>query len=248
MAEDVPKYYAVLTEAGAALEARALAEGRGVLLTTIAVGNANRKYVEPTGAETELVNEVWRKAIDSKSQSPEDPAITLLHAVIPATEGGFWIRELGVLARLEGEEEEILYAYASHAPYYKMLPQEGQTVTHEIIVPVTTSSDANVTIVVSEQGYATRCELEELAKAMPGIAAYVELAANLVAVSDRVTRIEAAAAEGQSLPSTSLPKINPAGISLGDAVAAPVTLVPEGGETPEGAAFVVKFEDLTQEA
>lgn len=175
MAEEPPKYYAVLTEAGAALEARALAEGRGVVLTHIVIGDAHLQDVTPDPAVTHLVHEVHRRPIDARSPDENDPKITLLHAVIPADEGGWWIRELGVVGRLEDgrphggnaagrhEEEsgesEILYAYANHAPYYKMLPQDGQTVTHEITVPVIQSTDARMTIQVADEGYATRREL-----------------------------------------------------------------------------------------
>ncbi|MCH5277461.1 MAG: phage tail protein, partial [Desulfovibrionaceae bacterium] len=164
---DTPKYYAVLTEAGAALEARALAEGRGIILTHIAIGDANLEEVTPNPAVTELVHEVHRRPIDAKSLDEDDPKITLLHAVIPASEGGFWIRELGVIGRLEDAEDEadnpdVLYAYANHAPYYKMLPQDGQTVTHELTVPIAQASNARLIIQVSDEGYATRRQFQDL--------------------------------------------------------------------------------------
>lgn len=239
MPETAPKYYAILTDAGMALEARALAEGRGIELTHIAVGDANKEYVTPKATATALVHEVWRKEIESRSVSPDDPNITLLHSLISATEGGFWIRELGVLGNLEGEEEQVLYAYANHAPYYKMLPQDGQTVTHEIIVPVTTSSNAKITIVVSDQGYATKSELAALKADLPGGAAFVELAANLVAVSNRVTRLELERTAGAACSCAILPQLSPAGYKLGDVTVAPVTVVPEGAEIPPGAAIVI---------
>lgn len=158
MAEDAPKYYAVLTDAGAALEARALAEGKGIVLTHIAVGDANLETVTPDPAVTQLVHEVHRRPIDARSRDENDPKVTLLHATIPADVGGFWINELGVVGHLEGEEEEVLYAYANHGRYYKMLPQDGQTITHELTIPVVQSTDARIVIEVADDGYATRQE------------------------------------------------------------------------------------------
>lgn len=253
MSETAPRYYAILTDAGMALEASALAQGRGIELTHIAVGDANKEYITPRPEATALAHEVWRKTIDSKSVSADDPNITLLHTVIPATDGGFWIRELGVIARLApaspgGEPgQDVLYAYANHAPYYKMLPQDGQTVTHEIIVPITTSSNAQITIVVSDQGYATKTELAELAASLPGAPDFVELAANLVRVSDRVTRLELAREAGASFSPAGTRQIGPEGYRLGDAIIAPVTIVGKGAQVPKGAAYVVElFENESQ--
>ena len=158
MAEELPQYYAVLTDAGAALEARALEAGVGVVLTHIVVGDANLSAVTPDPAVTALTHEVYRCAIDARSRDENDPKITLLHATIPADAGGFWIYELGVVGQLEGEDEEVLYAYANHGRYYKMLPQDGQTVTHELTIPIIQSTDAKVTIQVADDGYATRKE------------------------------------------------------------------------------------------
>ena len=162
MAEEAPKYYAVLTDAGAALEARALAEGKGIVLTHIAVGDADLETVTPDPTVTRLVHEVHRRPIDARSRDENDPKVTLLHATIPADVGGFWINELGVVGHLEGEEEEVLYAYANHGRYYKMLPQDGQTITHELTIPVVQSTDARIVIEVADDGYATRLELLQL--------------------------------------------------------------------------------------
>ena len=150
------RYYAVLTDAGAELEARALKTGKGVVLTHIAIGDANLSEVTPDPAVTKLVHEVHRRPIDSRSQDGNDPKVTLLHATIPADVGGWWIYELGVIGHLEGEEEEVLYAYANHGRYYKVLPQDGQTITHELTIPIIQSTDAELTIELPDEGYVTR--------------------------------------------------------------------------------------------
>lgn len=159
---DSPQYYCLLTDAGAALEAQALAEGKPVRLTHIAVGDGNGVVPTPDVSATALVHEVHRRAIDARTQSDDDPNIAILHATIPAEEGGWWIRELGVYAEALDEGEPVLYAYGNHAPYYKMLPQAGQMTSHELQVPVITSSAANIEIVIPDTGYASSTQFRLL--------------------------------------------------------------------------------------
>lgn len=187
-----PKFYVILTAAGAELEARAVASGKGLELFQIAVGDANLEYIEPQADATALINEKYRCPIESKEQSPDDPAVTLLRGRIPPDDGGFWIREIGVYGRLEGEEEEVLFAYGNHAPYMKMKPQEGQSVSHEICIPVIQSSSCPLTVVVRDDGYATKAEVEELRRLVGtgNEAAFVELADNVVRMSSRVAAME----------------------------------------------------------
>lgn len=185
-----PKYYVILTAAGAELEARAVASGTGIELARIAVGDANQTYVEPDAETRALLNEKFSCAIESREISPDDPAVTLLRARIPADEGGFWIREIGVYGRLAGDTEEVLFAYGNHAPYFKMKPQDGQSVIHELCVPVIQSSNCPLTVVVRDDGYATKEELEALRKQLGSEAAFVEFADNLVRMSSRIAAIE----------------------------------------------------------
>lgn len=172
MAEDSSRFFAVLTDSGAALEAVALELGKGIVLTHIVVGDANLQNVTPDPSAVSLIHEVCRRPIDARSRDQSDPRITLLHATIPAEIGGFWIHEMGVVGHLEGEEEEVLYAYANHSRYYKMLPSEGQTITHELTIPIIQCTDAQVSISVTDSGYATRTEyliLSSLVEALRNI-------------------------------------------------------------------------------
>ena len=160
---DSPHYYCLLTDAGAALEAQALAECKPIRLTHIAVGDGNGIVPTPDVSATALVHEVHRRAIDARTQSEDDPNIAILHATIPAEEGGWWIRELGVYAEsLDEGGEPVLYAYGNHAPYYKMLPASGQMTSHELQVPVITSNAANIEIVIPDTGYASATQFRLL--------------------------------------------------------------------------------------
>ncbi len=164
LATDDPQYFCVLTDVGAELEAAALAASKPVRLISISVGDGNGTVPTPTTEATALVNQVYSKAIDSMSTDETDPNICWVHMVIPATEGGFWIREFGVWAEsLEEDGDPVLYAYGNHAPLYKLKSVLGQAITSEISVPVITSSTTDVEIVISETGYASRLELLQVA-------------------------------------------------------------------------------------
>nr|DAG10451.1 MAG TPA: tail collar fiber protein [Caudoviricetes sp.] len=164
VATDTPEYYCLLTQAGAVLEAAAHAAGKPVRLSVIAVGDGNGEVPVPADDAVDLVHEVYRRPIDSLSQDADDPNVCWAHIVIPATEGGFWIREFGVWAEpLEEDGQPVLFAYGNHAPFYKAKSVLGQATTHELSVPVIMSGTAEVQIIVSESGYASRLELLQIA-------------------------------------------------------------------------------------
>ena len=163
VATENPEYFCLLTAPGAALEAAAHAAGRPVRLTVISVGDGDGEVPVPADAAVDLVREVYRRPIDSLSQDEEDPNICWAHIVIPTTEGGFWIREFGVWGRAAGRgRRAVLYAYGNHAPFYKLKSVLGQATTHELSVPIIMSGTADVEIVISEAGYASRLELLQL--------------------------------------------------------------------------------------
>ena len=164
VATDAPEYYCLLTQAGAVLEAAPHAAGKPVRLSAIAVGDGNGEVPVPADDAVDLVHEVYRRPIDSLSQDEEDPNICWAHIVIPPTEGGFWIRELGIWAEpLEEGGQPVLFAYGNHAPLYKSKSMLGQATTHELSVPVIMSGTTKVEIVLSEFGFASRRELLQLA-------------------------------------------------------------------------------------
>lgn len=158
-----PQYFCILTSAGSAHEAAAHAAGKPVRLRWIAVGDGNGKVPTPTASVSRLVHEVYRRQIDSLSRDEDDPNVAWIHMVIPADDGGFWIREFGVYAEpLDDGGQPVLFAYGNHAPYYKLKRILGQAITHELSIPMIMSSTAQVEIVMSDAGYASRRELLHL--------------------------------------------------------------------------------------
>lgn len=155
-----PQYFCTLTNGGSALEAAAHAAKKPVRLSAVAVGDGNGLIPTPKPTVEKLVHEVYRREISSITPDDNDPNIVWISMVIPADDGGFWIREFGVYAEpLEAGEAPVLFAYGNHAPYYKLKRILGQAITHELSIPLIMSSAAEVEIVVSETGYASRREL-----------------------------------------------------------------------------------------
>lgn len=155
-----PQYFCTLTNGGSALEAAAHAAKKPVRLSFVAVGDGNGLIPTPKPTVDKLVHEVYRREISSITPDDNDPNIVWISMVIPADDGGFWIREFGVFAEpLETGGAPVLFAYGNHAPYYKLKRILGQAITHELSIPLIMSSAADVEIVVSETGYASRREL-----------------------------------------------------------------------------------------
>lgn len=237
-----PTYYAVLTKAGADLEARALETGKGVVLTHIAIGDANRKEVVPTDKATALVHEVCRRPIDSRDLDELDSNVCLLHATIPGDVGGWWIHELGVIGHLEGETAEVLYAYANHAPYYKMLPQFGQVVTHEVIIPIVQRTDATLIIQMLEEGYVIRRDFVKMGDEFGY--AIATLSEQCMRLSRRCAALELAGAGG-GITSIQKERLDPAGYRTArGSLIAPVTMIREGASGEAGAAWTMEIGDL----
>lgn len=157
------EYFGRLTEVGIAAEAWAKTHDAKVRLTHIAVGDGGGEVPVPSGSETELVHENYRSAIESYAVDETDENVAYLTIVIPADQGGWWIREAGVFAEDPAAPGTyLLYAYFNHAPTYKQLAEAGQATTHELRIPVIYSSDSALTLQIRENGYALRTELLDL--------------------------------------------------------------------------------------
>ena len=80
------------------LEALASAEATGsvINLPEMAVGDGNGNPVTPNENQTQLVRERYRAAVNRVYQSDTDPTLFFAELVIPASVGGFVLREVGV--------------------------------------------------------------------------------------------------------------------------------------------------------
>lgn len=125
----MPTYGCLITVAGRAKIASAIVTGIPVALTEMAVGDGAGNPITPNGNESTLVREVYRRSINAMTVSPASADTVMLEMVIPAAEGPFVIREVGVF-----DEDGDLIAIASVPASTKPAPSEGATKDVVIIV------------------------------------------------------------------------------------------------------------------
>jgi hypothetical protein len=89
-------YPAILTTLGLQAVAAAIANETTVDITHAAVGDGNGVYRDPDQAHTALAHEVYRAAPNNISVDPENPTHVLVELIIPADQGGWTIREIGI--------------------------------------------------------------------------------------------------------------------------------------------------------
>ncbi len=89
-------YYAMLTATGLAEMASAQANGVPIVIAQFAVGDANGVSYSPTGNETGLEHQVWAGNVNKVYVHPNNANWVVVEAIIPATSGGFSIREAGL--------------------------------------------------------------------------------------------------------------------------------------------------------
>lgn len=135
------KYYALLTNVGAAKLANATALGEQVEITQMAVGDGNGALPTPNPAQTALVHELRRAPLNTLTIDPVNTNQIIAEQVIPEDVGGWWIREIGLY-----DSKGDLIAIANCAETYKPLLQEGSGRMQVIRVILIVSSTQEVTL------------------------------------------------------------------------------------------------------
>ncbi|WP_425085902.1 phage tail protein [Yersinia enterocolitica] len=135
------RFFALLTNIGAAKLANAAALGTRLEITHMAVGDGGGTLPTPNPAQTQLVNEQRRAALNTLSVDPINTSQIIAEQVIPEAEGGWWIREIGLL-----DKDGDLIAIANCAETYKPQLQEGSGRTQTIRMILIVSSTAAVTL------------------------------------------------------------------------------------------------------
>jgi len=132
------KYYAIVTNQGAAKIANAAALGTKLNITQMAVGDGGGTLPTPNASQTKLVNEVRRAAINTLSIDPANASQMIAEQVIPETSGGFWIREMGLF-----DADGTLIAVCNTPETYKPALQEGSGRTQTVrMMLIINSTDA----------------------------------------------------------------------------------------------------------
>ncbi|CBJ91119.1 hypothetical protein XNC1_3065 [Xenorhabdus nematophila ATCC 19061] len=132
------KYFALLTRLGADKLANAAALGTKLDITHMAIGDGGGTLPTPDTAQTKLVNERRRAAINVLSVDPKNTHQIIAEQVIPESEGGWWIREIGLF-----DKDGILIAVGNCAETYKPQLQEGSGRTQTLrMVLIVSHTDA----------------------------------------------------------------------------------------------------------
>lgn len=135
------KFFAILTNQGAALLANATALGTKLNITQMAVGDGNGTLPTPDATQTKLVNQKRIAPLNMLSIDANNTSQIIAEQVIPENEGGFWIREIGLY-----DDNGVLIAVANCPETYKPQLQEGSGRTQTIRMVLIVSSTAAVTL------------------------------------------------------------------------------------------------------
>ncbi|HBV2907626.1 phage tail protein [Citrobacter freundii] len=135
------KFYTLLTEIGAAKLASAAALGVPLKITQMAVGDGGGVLPAPNAQQTKLVAEKRRAALNMLYIDPQNSSQLIAEQVIPETDGGWWIREVGLF-----DETGALIAVGNCPESYKPKLAEGSGRTQTVRMVLITSSTDNITL------------------------------------------------------------------------------------------------------
>ena len=137
------KYFAILTNYGAAQLANAVALGTQMNISKMAVGDGGGTLPVPDPAQTKLVRETRRAAVNQVSVDEKNPNFIIAEQVIPENEGGWFIREIGLF-----DDNGGLIAVGNAPETYKPNLQEGSGRTQVIQMVLMVSSTQAITLKV----------------------------------------------------------------------------------------------------
>ena len=135
------KFYTLLTDIGAAKLASAAALGVPLKITQMAVGDGGGVLPTPSAQQTKLVSEKRRADLNMLYIDPQNSSQIIAEQVIPETEGGWWIREVGLF-----DETGALIAVGNCPESYKPQLAEGSGRTQTVRMVLITSSTDNITL------------------------------------------------------------------------------------------------------
>ncbi|MCX3310057.1 phage tail protein [Pantoea vagans] len=135
------KYFALLTNQGAAKLANAAALGSKVNITSLGVGDGGGALPTPDAAQTKLIGEKRRAQLNSLTVDAANSSQIIAEQIIPESEGGFWIREIGLY-----DADGVLIAVANCPETYKPQLAEGSGRTQTVRMILIVNSKTAVTL------------------------------------------------------------------------------------------------------
>ncbi len=136
-------YQVVITLGGLSALAAAQSGGAQVNITSMAFGDAGGANVIPDPAQTALINELHRRAINGIQQDPTNAGRVIVECVIPIDIGGFFVKEVGLFL-----SDGTLFAVAAYPEVYKPTIEEsaGRELYVKMIIAIGNTSSVNLTI------------------------------------------------------------------------------------------------------
>ncbi|RRZ95828.1 phage tail protein [Erwinia sp. 198] len=171
------KYFALLTSQGAARLANAAALGTTLQITEMAVGDGGGTLPTPDAAQTRLIGEKRRASLNALTVDAANSSQIIAEQIIPESEGGFWIREIGLF-----DADGVLIAVANCAETYKPQLAEGSGRTQTVRMILIVNSTSAVTlkidpaVVLATRQYVDNAVIEVKAYADKALAAHVAAA------------------------------------------------------------------------
>lgn len=168
-------YFAILTAVGEAKLANAAALGVPLQLNLMAVGDGNGNLPVPNRLQTALVREVYQAPINELKIDPANASQIIAELVIPETEGGYWLREMG-LKDAAGD----LIAVANCPPSYKPQMSEGSGRTQVLRMVLIVSSTSAVqlkidpSVVLATRAYVDAAKVAAIAASAQMIVVHME--------------------------------------------------------------------------
>lgn len=176
-------FYTMLTITGKNKLSNSVALGSKINFKTLKVGDGKGTYYEPSENQTSLVNTVWTGNITSISIDKNNSNWVIVETVIPAADGGFFIREAGIF-----DDAGDLIAISKLAETYKPVVSEGSTkdlvikIVLEVLNVNSVSLKIDPNVVV-----ATKNDIQVLESKFQDISAQLTNLANEVSNSTTIT-------------------------------------------------------------
>jgi hypothetical protein len=138
-------FKSVVTTLGQSRIAAAIAAGADINITQLAVGDGNGKATTPVATQTKLVKEVYRTPLNSLKLDPTHGNWVIAEAVISASVGGFWMREMGLFA-----DDGTLIAVCNMADTYKPTLAEGSGRTQTLRMVIAVSNTEAISLLIDD--------------------------------------------------------------------------------------------------
>jgi len=158
-------YFALLTAVGEAKLANAIALNVPLQISRMAVGDGGGVLPTPVRTQTALIGEQYRADLNSLTPDPLNASQIIAELVIPETEGGYWLREMGLY-----DAAGDLIAVSNCPPSYKPEMAEGSGRTQVLRMVLIVSSTAAVQLKIDPSVVlATRAYVDTIAASMSNL-------------------------------------------------------------------------------